>query len=156
MLVHRDAASAFLPRMVKKFAEAKVEIRGDPEVKKLGGPAVQPAVPEDWDTEFLGLTVAARMVSSLDEAIEHINRHGSHHSDSIVTQDAGVADRFLRQVDSAAVFHNASTRLHDGSIFGLGAEMGISTQKMHARGTMGLKELTTTKFVVHGTGQVRE
>ena len=122
----------------------------------FGGTAVKAARPDDWDTEFLSLTVAVRVVDSLDDAIAHINRHSSHHSDAIVTGDAVAADRFLRQVDSAAVFHNASTRLHDGSVFGLGAEMGISTQKLHARGTMGLKELTTTKYIVRGSGQIRE
>jgi glutamate-5-semialdehyde dehydrogenase len=156
LLVHRDAASAFLPRIVKKYADAHVEVKGDPEARRLGGGNVKPAEDQDWDTEFLGLTAAVRVVDSLDEAIAHINRHGSHHSDSIVTNDSEAARRFLQEVDSAAVFHNASTRLHDGSVFGLGAEMGISTQKLHARGTMGLRELTTTKYMVHGTGQVRE
>jgi glutamate-5-semialdehyde dehydrogenase len=95
-------------------------------------------------------------VDSLDKAIEHVNRYGSGHSDSIVTENAEHAKRFMKEVDSAAVFHNASTRLHDGSVFGLGAEIGISTKKFHARGTMGARELTTTKYVVHGTGQIRE
>lgn len=155
LLVHRDAAPALLPELVRKYRAAGVEVRGDEETRRLAED-VRPARPEDWDTEFLGLTVAVRVVSSLDEAVAHINRHGSHHSDSIVTQDAAAAERFLKEVDSAAVFHNASTRLHDGGVFGLGAEMGISTQKLHARGTMGLRELTTTKYVVRGAGQIRE
>src|ERR1051326_6258797 len=110
------------------------------------GPEARGARPADWDTEFLDLRVAVRVVPSLEEAVAHINRHGSHHSDSIVTNNAEAAERFLREVDSAAVFHNASTRLHDGSVFGLGAEIGISTRKLHARGTMGARELTTTKY----------
>lgn len=156
LLVHRDAAGAFLPRMVKKYQEAQVEVRGDESTRRLAGPAVKPASKADWDTEFLDLKVAVRVVDSLEEAIAHINVHGSHHSDSIVTGNEAAAKRFLQEVDSAAVFHNASTRLHDGGAFGLGAEMGISTQKLHARGTMGLRELTTTKYVVHGAGQIRE
>ncbi|HRY28910.1 MAG TPA: glutamate-5-semialdehyde dehydrogenase [Elusimicrobiota bacterium] len=156
LLVHRDVAGRFLPGMVGKYAAAGVEVHGDDETKRLGGKTVKAARSEDWDTEFLNLTVAVKVVASLEEAVAHINMHGSHHSDSIVTDDAGAAEKFLSQVDSAAVFHNASTRLHDGSVFGLGAEMGISTQKLHARGTMGLRELTTTKYVVRGSGQVRE
>jgi glutamate-5-semialdehyde dehydrogenase len=156
LLVHREAAARFLPRMVKKYLEAGVEVRGDAEARRLGGASVKAASPEDWDTEFLDLIVAVRVVDSLEGAIAHIGAHGSGHSDGIVTNDAAAAEKFVREVDSAAVFHNASTRLHDGSVFGFGAEMGISTQKLHARGTMGLKELTTTKYVVRGTGQVRE
>jgi glutamate-5-semialdehyde dehydrogenase len=156
LLVHRAAAASFLPDMVKKYRAAGVEIHGDEETCRWGGKDVIPARAQDWDTEFLAPVVAVKVVDSLDEAIGHINLHGSHHSDSIVTRDAAAAERFLKEVDSAAVFHNASTRLHDGSVFGLGAEMGISTQKLHARGTMGLRELTTTKFVVRGTGQIRE
>jgi len=156
LLVHKDVADAFLPRILAKYRDAKVDVHGDNSARRLGGAWVKPATDKDWDTEFLDLTAAVRVVQGLDEAIAHINRHGSHHSDSIVTEDAQAANRFLREVDSAAVFHNASTRLHDGSVFGLGAEMGISTQKLHARGTMGLRELTTTKYVVQGRGQIRE
>jgi glutamate-5-semialdehyde dehydrogenase len=155
LLVHKDVAKDFLPRIAKKYAAAGVEVRADAAAKKLA-PSAKPAREQDWDTEFLGLTVAVKVVPSLDDAIGHINLHGSHHSDSIVTRDGAAADRFLREVDSAAVLHNASTRLHDGGVFGLGAEMGISTQKLHARGTMGLKELTTTKYVVRGQGHIRE
>ncbi len=155
LLVHKDVAAAFLPKIVTAYANAHVEIRGDESVRKLVSTAL-PATDEDWRTEYLDLIVSIRVVDSLDQAIEHINRYGSGHSDSIVTQDKAHAERFLSLVDSAAVFHNASTRLHDGSVFGLGAEIGISTRKLHARGTMGARELTTTKYVVHGTGQIRE
>ncbi len=155
LLVHKDAAASFLPRIVRLYQEAKVEVRGDEAVRRAAA-GVRSAVEKDWDTEFLGPIVAVKVIGSLDEAIAHVNRHGSHHTDAIVTRDAAAADKFLKEVDSAAVLHNASTRLHDGGLFGLGAEMGISTQKLHARGAMGLKELTTTKYVVRGSGQVRE
>jgi glutamate-5-semialdehyde dehydrogenase len=156
LLVHRDMAPVLLPKLVDKYRDAKVEVRGDADAQRLGGRFVKPAQDQDWDTEFLGLVVAVRVVDSLEKAIQHINVHGSHHSDAIVTNNASAADKFLREVDSAAVFHNASTRLHDGGALGLGAEMGISTQKLHARGTMGLRELTTTKYVIQGTGQIRQ
>lgn len=155
LLVHQAVAEAFLPKMAEAYTQANVEIRGDSAVQKVI-PSALPATEEDWSTEYLDLIVSIRVVVSLEEAINHINRYGSGHSDSIVTQDAKHAEQFLAQVDSAAVFHNASTRLHDGSVFGLGAEIGISTRKLHARGTMGARELTTTKYVIHGTGQVRE
>ncbi len=155
LLVHKKAAPAFLPKIAKAFEAAKVEIRGDEETQKIV-PSAHPATEDDWRTEYLDLIVSIRVVDSLDQAIEHINRYGSGHSDSIITQDEAHAQRFLTEVDSAAVFHNASTRLHDGSVFGLGAEIGISTRKFHARGTMGARELTTTKYIVHGTGQIRE
>ncbi|HOW27129.1 MAG TPA: glutamate-5-semialdehyde dehydrogenase [Elusimicrobiota bacterium] len=156
LLVHKDIAAAFLPRIAERYKAAQVEVRGDEETRRLIGSWVKPATDDDWDTEFLGLIAAVKVVRDAAEAIHHINRHGSHHSDSIVTDDSAAADLFLREVDSAAVFHNASTRLHDGSVFGLGAEMGISTQKLHARGTMGVRELTTTKYVVRGRGHIRE
>jgi glutamate-5-semialdehyde dehydrogenase len=156
LLVHRDVAAAFLPRIVKSYRAAQVVVHGDETARRLGGAEVVPATESDWDREYLALEAAVRVVDSLDEAIVHINRFGSHHSDAIITRDAGAAARFLRDVDSAAVLHNASTRLHDGSVFGLGAEMGISTQKLHARGTMGLRELTTTKYLVRGAGHIRE
>src|SRR5205823_7622421 len=114
------------------------------------------ATEEDWRTEYLDLVVSVRVVDSLNQAIEHINRYGSGHSDTIVTDDMPHSEQFLKSVDSAAVLHNASTRLHDGGVFGLGAEIGISTRKLHARGTMGARELTTTKYIVRGTGQIRE
>ena len=156
MLVHKDVAAAFVPRIVRRYKEAKVDVRGDAEARLLAGAGVRAATEKDWDTEFHDLIAAVKVVGSLEEAVAHVNAHGSHHSDSIVTADVAAAETFLKEVDSAAVFHNASTRLHDGSVFGLGAEMGISTQKLHARGAMGLKELTTTKYVVRGSGQIRE
>jgi glutamate-5-semialdehyde dehydrogenase len=155
LLVHKKVASAFLPKLGEAYGKAKVEIRGDAETRKAI-PSAMPATEEDWRTEYLDLIVSIRVVDSLDQAIEHINRYGSGHSDAIVTNDDAHAGRFLSEVDSAGVFHNASTRLHDGSVFGLGAEIGISTRKLHARGTMGARELTTTKYVVHGTGQIRD
>ncbi len=156
LLVHRDVAARFLPRLVAQYVEAGVKIHGDAETRTIGGAAVLPAQPKDFDTEFLGLEAAVKVVGSLDEAVAHINLHGSHHSDAIVTRSAEAARAFLARVDSAAVFHNVSTRLHDGSAFGLGSEMGISTQKLHARGTMGVPELTTTKYIVCGSGQIRD
>jgi len=155
LLVHKSVAAAFLPKIAQAYEAAKVEIRGDEPTRALV-PTALPATEEDWRTEYLDLVVSVRVVDSLDQAIEHINRYGSGHSDSIVTQDQQHAEHFLKAVDSAAVFHNASTRLHDGGVFGLGAEIGISTRKFHARGTMGARELTTTKYVVRGTGQIRE
>ncbi len=155
LLVHKAIAPLFLPKIAQLYQTAKVEIRGDEETRKYI-PTALPATEEDWRTEYLDLIVSIRVVDSLDQAIDHINRYGSGHSDSIVTNDEAHSKRFLHDVDSAAVFHNASTRLHDGSVFGLGAEIGISTRKFHARGTMGARELTTTKYVVHGSGQIRE
>ena len=155
LLVHQKAAAVFLPKIAELYAAAHVEIRGDDAVRALI-PSALPATEEDWRTEYLDLIVSIRVVESLDQAIEHINRYGSGHSDAIITENTAQAERFLSEVDSAAVFHNASTRLHDGSVFGLGAEIGISTRKFHARGTMGARELTTTKYIVHGTGQIRE
>jgi glutamate-5-semialdehyde dehydrogenase len=155
LLVHKDAAALFLPNLARLYEAAGVEIRADDAARKIL-PSALPATEEDWRTEYLDLIVSIRVVDSLDQAIEHINRYGSGHSDSIVTESAPEAQRFLSEVDSAAVFHNASTRLHDGSVFGLGAEIGISTRKFHARGTMGARELTTTKYVVHGSGQIRD
>jgi glutamate-5-semialdehyde dehydrogenase len=155
LLVHKSVAAQFLPRIAKAYSAAKVEIRGD-EATQVLLPSALPATEEDWRTEYLDLIVSIRVVESFQQAIDHINRYGSGHSDSIVTENKQHAEQFLKAVDSAAVFHNASTRLHDGSMFGLGAEIGISTRKLHARGTMGARELTTTKYVVRGTGQVRE
>jgi len=155
LLVHKNAAAAFLPRIAEAYAAAKVEIRGDDQTRAFV-PSALPATEEDWRTEYLDLVVSVRVVDSLTQAIDHINRYGSGHSDAIVTEDKAHAERFLKAVDSAAVLHNASTRLHDGGVFGLGAEIGISTRKLHARGTMGARELTTTKYIVRGTGQIRE
>ncbi|MBP9699512.1 MAG: glutamate-5-semialdehyde dehydrogenase, partial [Elusimicrobia bacterium] len=156
LLVHRAVGKTFVPRIVRRLAENRVTVRGDKEVQTWGGAAVTPAVAADFDTEFLGLELAMKAVESVEEAVTHINAHGSHHSDAIVTANENTAQQFLARVDSAAVFHNASTRLHDGSALGLGSEMGISTQKLHARGTMGLRELTTTKYIVRGDGHIRE
>ncbi|MBK8872282.1 MAG: glutamate-5-semialdehyde dehydrogenase [Elusimicrobia bacterium] len=156
LLVHRAVGKTFVPRIVRRLAESRVTVRGDLEVQTWGGAAVTPAVAADFDTEFLGLELAMKAVESVEEAVTHINAHGSHHSDAIVTANENTAQQFLARVDSAAVFHNASTRLHDGSALGLGTEMGISTQKLHARGTMGLRELTTTKYIVRGDGHIRE
>jgi glutamate-5-semialdehyde dehydrogenase len=155
LLVHRALAARFLPPMVARLRKAGVEIRGDKDVLSIL-PDVIPANDADWDREYLDLIIAVKVVGSLEEAVEHINLHGSHHSDAIVTRTKGNAERFLREVDSAAVYVNASTRFTDGYEFGLGAEIGISTQKLHARGPMGLLELTSSKFVVRGRGQVRK
>jgi len=155
LLVHRKVAEEFLPKIAQAYQAAHVEIRGDEAVRRVVAGAL-PATDEDWHTEYLDLIVSIKVVDSLEQAMAHINRYGSGHTDAIVTRDAEAADRFLKGVDSAAVLHNASTRLHDGGVFGLGAEIGISTRKLHARGTMGARELTTTKYVVHGSGQIRE
>ncbi len=155
ILVHREAAAAFYPLVGKRLAEAKVEVRGDEEaLKHLGVPA-QAATEEDWSTEYLDLILSAKTVSGLDEAIAHINHYGSHHTDSIITRDAAAAARFQHEVDSAVVLHNASTRFNDGGEFGFGAEIGISTDKLHARGPMGLAELCSYKYLIAGSGQVR-
>lgn len=154
LLVHEGVAKAFLPEIAKRLQDAGVELRGDAATRALA-PAATPATDEDWSTEYLALILSVRVVPSLDAAMEHIRRYGSAHSDAIVTKDAAAAERFAREVDSAAVFVNASTRLSDGYQFGLGAEIGISTDRLHARGPMGLEELTTYKYVVRGAGQVR-
>lgn len=154
LLVHRAVAQAFLPGLIRRFRGLGVELRGDPAVQFLD-PDVVAATDEDWVTEYLDLILSIRVVDSLQEAIGHINTFGSHHSDAIVTADDKAAKAFLAQVDSAAVYVNASTRFTDGAEFGMGAEIGISTDKLHARGPMGLEELTTYKFVVQGRGQIR-
>lgn len=156
LLVHQDAAVRFLPGMAKRLKDAGVEIRGCPLTYKILKGAVKLARDQDWSTEFLDLIIAVKVVKSLDEAICHINTYGSHHSDSIVSNNKDSAQRFLKEVDSAVVFHNASTRFTDGYQFGMGAEIGISTDKIHARGPMGLEELTTYKYQVYGNGQIRE
>lgn len=154
LLVHEDMAEGFLPRMIRRFQEAGVEIRGCPRVRKIF-PGVAEAAEEDWRTEYLDLILSVRVVKDVDEAIDHIMSYGSLHSDAIVTKDYQRANRFLKEVDSAAVYVNASTRFTDGNEFGLGAELGISTQKLHSRGPMGLEDLTSQKFIVFGDGQVR-
>jgi len=155
LLVHADVAPAFLPALATRLRAAGVEVRGCPGTRSLV-PAAVPATEEDWDTEYLALTLSIRVVDSFEEAVAHIARHGSGLAEAIVTADHGRAMRFLREVDAGAVFVNASTRFTDGYEFGMGAEMGISTQKLHARGPMGLPELTCEKFIVLGDGQVRD
>ena len=154
LLVHAGVAAAFLPRFAELCARRKVEVRADEAAREIV-PSFAVASEEDWYAEYLELILAARVVKDLRAAIDHINKYGSRHSDAIVTRDERSAKKFLKEVDSAAVFVNASTRLHDGYEFGLGAEMGISTDKLHARGPMGLEELTTYKYLVRGTGQLR-
>ena len=155
LLVHRDVAQTFLPMCQKKLAEKNVEIRGCEETCKILGDLAVPATEEDYGKEFLDYIISCKVVGSVEEAIRHINRYSTGHSECIVTKDLNSADRFTAAVDSAAVYVNASTRFTDGGEFGLGAEIGISTQKLHARGPMGLKELTTVKYVIRGNGQVR-
>ena len=155
LLVHRDVAAGFLPAVAARLAEAGVELRGCPRTLGLV-PGARPATDADWDTEYLDLVLAVRVVDDLDQAIAHIGRHGSGLAEAIVTNDLRHARRFTQEVDAAAVLVNASTRLVDGNQFGMGAEMGISTSRVHARGPVGVRELTTTKFVVLGDGQVRD
>jgi len=155
MLVHKDLVGAFLPAMVQRFREAKVELRGDSRAQ-ASAEGVKAATEQDWDTEYNDLILNVKVVDSMEEAMEHIALHGSQHSEAIVTRDYARAMRFTREVDASAVFVNASTRLNDGFEFGLGAEIGISTTRIHARGPMGLEELTSTKFIVLGNGQVRK
>jgi glutamate-5-semialdehyde dehydrogenase len=154
LLVHQDAAATFLPMLGALAARRKVELRGcKATCARLAG--CKPAIAQDWTTEYLDLILNVRIVKDLKAAITHINTYSSHHSDAIVTADAKSAKRFQKEVDSAAVYVNASTRFTDGGEFGMGAEMGISTDKLHARGPMGLEELTTYKYVVAGNGQIR-
>jgi glutamate-5-semialdehyde dehydrogenase len=155
LLVHRAIAQRFVPTIVRALSDAGVEVRGDQETLKLA-PGVKPAIEEDWGEEYLRLCMAIRIVSGLDEAIEHINHYSTKHSESIVTVDQNNANKFLQLVDSAAVYWNASTRFTDGGEFGFAAEMGVSTQKLHCRGPFALRELTSSKYQIIGTGQVRE
>jgi glutamate-5-semialdehyde dehydrogenase len=155
LLVHRDIAPGLLPALAARLAEAGVALRGCPRTVALV-PGASPATEADWDTEYLDLVLAIRVVDDLDAAIRHIQRHGTGLAEAIVTNDRAHARRFAREVDAAAVLVNASTRLVDGNQFGMGAEMGISTSRVHARGPVGVRELTTTKFIVQGDGQVRD
>jgi glutamate-5-semialdehyde dehydrogenase len=155
LLVDEQIAPAFLPRALKELSAAGVEIRGCKETKKYFEYVIS-ATREDYYTEYNDLIIAVKVVKDIDEAISHIDKHSTRHSDAIVTSDDAAAEKFLREVDSAAVYVNASTRFTDGFEYGFGAEMGISTQKLHARGPMGLKELTSYKYVVKGNGQVRK
>jgi len=154
LLVHAGVASRFLPRVCRRLAEAGVEIRGCEKTRRLW-PGARPATEDDWRAEYLDLILAVRVVDHLADAIEHIETYGSHHTDAIVSEDVRRIHRFVRQVDSSSVMVNASTRFSDGGEYGLGAEVGISTDKLHARGPMGCRDLTTYKWVVTGTGQVR-
>jgi glutamate-5-semialdehyde dehydrogenase len=154
MLVHSAIAGEFLPGMKKKFDLKNVELRGCKRTIKIL-PGIKEATEEDWKTEYLDLILSVKIVDNIDEAIIHINEYGSHHSDAIVTESYSNGLKFINEVDSAACFINASTRFNDGNEFGLGAEMGISNQKLHVRGPMGLKELTAPKYIIFGNGQVR-
>ncbi|MBO8136751.1 MAG: glutamate-5-semialdehyde dehydrogenase [Desulfotomaculum sp.] len=155
LLVHKNIAGTFLPAALDALRAQGVEVRGCSETKKIV-PWIKEAREEDYEQEFLDLIIAVRIVENLEQAVEHIYRYGTRHSESIITENYTTARRFLQQVDAAAVYVNASTRFTDGHQFGFGAEIGISTQKLHARGPMGLRELTTIKYVIYGDGQVRE
>ncbi len=159
LLVHADIAGEFLPRALRELRESGVELRADERTRALAGQlgdTLGEATEEDWATEYHALILAVKVVDSVDEAIEHVNRYGSGHSEAIVTGSTAAAQAFTTDVDAAAVYVNASTRFTDGAVFGMGAEIGNSTQKLHARGPIGMRELTTYKFVVEGSGQVRE
>jgi glutamate-5-semialdehyde dehydrogenase len=156
LLIDRAVADKFVPQIAAALTKAGVEIRGDEAVRKLVSSGnIKAATEDDWTTEYLDLILAARVVDGLDGALAHLAKYSSHHSDSIITDDAAMAERYLNEVDSATVYWNASTRFTDGGEFGFGAEIGISTDKLHARGPMGLDELTSYKYVIRGTGQVR-
>jgi glutamate-5-semialdehyde dehydrogenase len=155
ILVHEKIAPAFLPRLVERLVGRGVEVRGDETTVRFGGDRVRPAAPEDFGTEFLDYIVAVKVVPALGDAVRHIEAYGSDHSEAIVTRDDEAARRFVDEVDSSTVLVNASTRFADGGELGLGAEIGISTTRLHAYGPMGAEELTTTKFVVRGDGQIR-
>jgi glutamate-5-semialdehyde dehydrogenase len=154
MLVHAAAAPEFLPRMIARFRKAGVELRGCPHTREID-PQVTPAQAEDWGAEFLDLILAVKVVPDLEAALAHIARYSSNHTEAIITRDYARAQRFLQEADSSVVLVNASTRFNDGGELGLGAEIGINTSKLHAFGPMGLEELTTTKFIVYGNGQIR-
>lgn len=154
LLVNEKVSREFLPEMLERLRSAEVEVRGCQKTREIV-PWVLPVTEEDWYTEYLDLIIAVKVVEDVDSAIAHINKYGSHHSESIVTRDYFNARKFLNEVDAACVYVNASTRFTDGFEFGLGAEIGISTQKLHARGPMGLEEITTTKYIIYGEGQIR-
>lgn len=154
LVVHQKIAGEFLPLLKKRLEEKQVEIRGDERACQIE-PGFVRAQEEDWGREYLDYILSCKIVDSIDEAIEHINKYNTKHSEAIITRDYANAQRFLAEIDAAAVYVNASTRFTDGEEFGFGAEIGISTQKLHARGPMGLKELTTTKYIIYGNGQVR-
>ena len=154
LLIHRDIAEDFLPKISQAMIDAKVELRGDEACRKIF-PDMKAATDEDWTTEYNDLILSVKIVDDVDAAIAHINRYSTAHSDAIITRDAAAAEKFQQMVDSAAVYVNASTRFTDGFEFGFGAEIGISTQKMHARGPMGLEALTTMKYLIEGDGHIR-
>lgn len=155
LIVNSKIAKTYLPTVIAELRKNGVEVRGDEATQKIVSD-VKAATEQDWYTEYLDLIIGVKVVDNLDEAIAHINKYGTHHSDSIITRDFGKAMQFIKEVDSAAVYWNASTRFTDGNQFGLGAEIGISTQKLHARGPMSVQHLTTTKYVVLGDGQIRK
>lgn len=155
LLINEKIAAEFLPGMIKRLQEAAVEIRGDEKTCQIIR-GIKEASEEDWQTEYLDLILSIKVVEGIEEAINHINNYGSHHSDAIITNNYAKSRQFLQKIDSAAVYVNASTRFTDGAEFGLGAEIGISTQKLHARGPMGVNELTSTKFIIWGDGQIRK
>ena len=155
LLVDEKLAAEFLPKMLKRLKDAGVEIRGCKRTRAID-PSVKEASEEDWRAEYLDLIIAVKVVDGIDKAIEHISKYGSHHSETIITKDKKKAELFTSKLDSAALYVNASTRFTDGVEFGFGAEIGISTQKLHARGPMGLNELTSYKYVIEGSGQIRK
>ena len=154
LLIHRDIADDFVPEMMKVYREAGVEVRGDETVVKLGGDGVVQATDEDWATEYLEPILSVKVVDDVQAAVDHINRYSSHHTDAIVTENKATALHFLKAVDSASVMHNASTRFADGFRYGLGAEVGISTNRLHSRGPVGLEGLVIYKYIVEGNGQI--
>jgi glutamate-5-semialdehyde dehydrogenase len=155
LLVHEDAAAEFVPRIARALGDAGVEVRGDERTQALASGPIAAATEEDWGTEYLAMTLAVKVVDSTEEAIEHIGRYGSGHSEAIVTRDTAAARAFQLGVDAACVYVNASTRFTDGGEFGMGAEIGNSTQKLHVRGPIGLRELCTFKYLIEGDGHVR-
>ena len=155
LLVHERIEDSFIPSIVKSLRENGVEVRGCPITQELV-PDVIPATEEDWGAEYLSLKICVRIVKDINEAINIITKYDSKHTESILTKSKEDTEKFLYEVDAAAVYVNATTRLTDGGVFGLGAEIGISTQKLHARGPMGVNQLTSTKYIIHGSGQIRE
>lgn len=154
LVIHQEIAKEFIPLLVEKLEKNNVEIRGDEKSRKISNKILE-ATEEDWKTEYLDLIISIKVVENINEAIKHINTYSTKHSESIITQDYQSTKKFLNEIDSSCVYVNSSTRFTDGGEFGLGAEIGISTQKLHARGPMGLKELTTTKYIIYGNGQTR-